>query len=155
MFTVSYEPFNYEARLSAASRSIEGLSKIFSRMRASVLAGFPGAELEALEASPEAALWPLGGLPISKHRNVLILLKGRRVSAASFLSMKLKEDELNIPEDALEKALRSSAESGCSPRFCVQVLQGSFPRVKPLGQEEEHFLTVLESLQKAEGEGAL
>ncbi|MEM3659042.1 MAG: ATP-binding protein [Thermoproteota archaeon] len=121
VFAVSYEPFNYEVRLSAASRSLEGLSKAFSRMRASILAGFSGAELEVLKASPEVALWPLGGLPISKHRNALILLKGERVSAASFLSMKFKEDVFDVPEDALEKALRSSAESGCSLRFCVPI----------------------------------
>ncbi|MEM3465407.1 MAG: hypothetical protein QW506_01760 [Thermoproteota archaeon] len=90
MFTISYEPFNYEVRFSAASKSPKELCKMFLRMKASILSGFPGAEFEVLKASSEVALWPLGGLPISKHRNVLILLKGRSISAASFLSMKIK-----------------------------------------------------------------
>ncbi len=31
------------------------------------------------------------------------------------------EDALELPEDALENALRSSEESGCSLRFCIPV----------------------------------
>ncbi|MEM3660219.1 MAG: DUF87 domain-containing protein [Thermoproteota archaeon] len=120
MFTVSYEPFNYEVRFSSASKSLKGLCKMFSRIRASIAAGFPNAELETLNASPQVALWPLGGLPFSKYNNALILFRGWKISAASFLSMRL-EDALNLPEDGLENALRSSAESGCSLRFCTPV----------------------------------
>ncbi|MBO3797292.1 MAG: ATP-binding protein [Thermoproteota archaeon] len=120
MFTVSYEPFNYEMRLSTASRSIEELGKMFSRMRASVHAGFPEAELETLNASSEVVLWPLGGPPVLRYKNALILQRRQGFSAASFLSMK-PDDSLDIVEDALENALRSSAESGCSLRFCVPI----------------------------------
>ncbi|MEM2049574.1 MAG: ATP-binding protein [Thermoproteota archaeon] len=120
MITVSYEPFNYEVRFSATSKSLEELGKMFSRMKASIAAGFPNAELEMLNASPQAALWPLGGFPFSRHKNALSLFRGRKISAASFLFMRL-EDVLDLPEDALENALRSSAESGCSLRFCIPV----------------------------------
>ncbi|MEM2087712.1 MAG: ATP-binding protein [Thermoproteota archaeon] len=121
MFTISYEPFNYEVRFSITSRSLEELGKMVSRMKASILAGFHRAELEALKSSPEVALWPLGGFPVSRHKNTLILLKGQEVSAASFLLMRLEDDVSDFPKDALENTLRSSAESGCSLRFCVPV----------------------------------
>ncbi|MBO3842249.1 MAG: DUF87 domain-containing protein [Candidatus Brockarchaeota archaeon] len=121
MFTISYEPFNYEVRFSIASKSPRELGLMASRLKASILASNPGAELELLRASIDNVLWPLGGFPVSKRKDRLILLRGKEVSAASFLLIKLKEDMISLLEDGLENALRSSAESGCSFRFCVPV----------------------------------
>ena len=121
VFTISYEPFNYEVRFSTASRSIDELNMMFSRLKASILASYPHAEFEQLEASPDIVLWALGGFPVSKKGNALILIRGRSVSAASFLFMKLKENVLPFLKKGLGDALRSSAESGCSLRFHVPV----------------------------------
>ncbi|MEM1554890.1 MAG: DUF87 domain-containing protein, partial [Thermoproteota archaeon] len=121
MFTVSYEPFNYEVRFSIASGSLKGLNTMVPRLKASILAGYPHAELEWLKPSSDTVLWPLGGFPISRHGNTLILLRGKNVSVASFLLMKLKDSMLSILENGFENSLRSSAESGCSLRFCIPV----------------------------------
>jgi hypothetical protein len=121
VFTISYEPFNYEVRFSTASRSIEGLNMMFSRLKPSILASYPHAEFEQLEASPDNVLWALGGFPVSRQGNTLILIKGRSVSAASLLFMKLKENMLPFLKKGLGDALRASAESGCSLRFHVPV----------------------------------
>ncbi len=121
MFTISYEPFNYEVRFSITSKSPRELRLMASRLKASILASSPGAELESLRASIDNVLWPLGGFPVSRRENRLILLRGKEVSAASFLLIKLKEEMISLLEDGLENALRSSAESGCSFRFCVPV----------------------------------
>ncbi len=119
VFAASYEPFNYEVRFSVVSKSLSDLSLMLSRLKASVLAGYPRAELETLKASPEVVFWPIGGFPISTYKNALIVVRGLSLSAVSFLSMKLSDDALNFLEDGLEDALRSSAEFGCSLRFFV------------------------------------
>ncbi|MEM3648226.1 MAG: ATP-binding protein [Thermoproteota archaeon] len=121
MFMISYEPFNYEVRFSMASKTLRELSLMASRLKASMLASSPGAEFELLKASADNVLWPLGGFPVSKQENRLILLRGKEVSAASFLLVKLEENILNLLNSDLENALRSSAESGCSFRFCIPI----------------------------------
>jgi len=119
VFTVSYEPFNYEVRFSVASKSLSDLSLMLSSLKVSMLAGYPRAELETLKASPEVVLWPIGGFPITTYKNTLIVARGLSFSAVSFLAMKLNDNSLNFLEDGLEDALRASAEFGCSLRFFV------------------------------------
>jgi len=121
MFTVSYEPFNQEVRFSIASESPEEYRAMISRLKANILASHPRAEFEFLEATPENVLWPIGGLPVSKQKNTLIVSRGGRISAVSFLSMRLDDNLLASLEDGLENAIRTSAESGCTFRFCVPI----------------------------------
>jgi hypothetical protein len=101
VFTVSYEPFNYEVRFSVASKSLSDLSLMLSSLKASMLAGYPRAELETLKASPEVVLWPIGGFPITTYKNTLIVARGLSFSAVSFLAMKLNDNSLNFLEDGL------------------------------------------------------
>ncbi|MBO3832114.1 MAG: hypothetical protein FGF51_01835 [Candidatus Brockarchaeota archaeon] len=149
MFTISYEPFNYEARFSIASKFPRELGLMASRLKASILASNPGAELELLRASIDNALWPLGGFPVSKRKNRLILLRGKEVSAASFLLIKLKEDVISLLEDGLENALRSSAESGCSFRFCVPVksCRGFLHLLNTWVKKEGYSIQIFQGLQ--------
>jgi DNA helicase HerA-like ATPase len=119
MFTLSYEPFNYEIRFSIVSNSLEKNKLDFSKLKSSILSSYPNAEIEKLEISPNVIIFPIGGIPISKYKNSLIVLRKSKFSAISFLSFKI--DDSTIIEDGLENSLRSSIESNCSLRFCIPI----------------------------------
>ena len=119
MFTLSYEPFNYEIRFSIVSNSLEKNKLDFSKLKSSILSSYPNAEIEKLEISPNVIIFPIGGIPISKYKNSFIILRKSRFSAISFLSLKI--DDSTIIENGLENSLRSSIESNCSFRFCIPI----------------------------------
>ncbi|MEM2927472.1 MAG: DUF87 domain-containing protein, partial [Nitrososphaerota archaeon] len=118
MFSLSYEPFNYEIRFSIIN-SLNNLNLEISKIKSCILSSYPNSEIEILKPSIENVTWPIGGIPISKYKNSLIVLRNSKFSSISFLLMKIN-DILNI-ENGLENSLISSIESNCSFRFCIPI----------------------------------